>query len=336
MNRKSSIVFEYHNKIKISYLLHNDRTKPTNNSIFSTKDNYTNLSSKTSIKNFYNVLGSRIVKYEKKTKRKIQKKTIKHISSIINLNEKHTKKDLEKVVKYLEEKLDTKVIMYSIHKDEGYIDNQGKKHINYHGHIEMVGLDSNGFSIRRKIDRKFLINLQSDIAKILNMERGTSRKITKRKRLNTYEYKEHIKRQEEELKLLNDRINQLEQQNKTLEEEKQTLIDINTKLKENENKLTIQVKQYNKFLKDFRNVIKNLNKQLELYTKEDYKKISELQTIIKYNKNYKEILKLEEIKEYTNNINNLIRYFENKLKNNKHKQQLRKNINEIYESNFEM
>src|SRR5574344_1372916 len=71
----------------------------------------------------------------------------------------------------------------SMHRDEGH----HKKHShteeeqelhdllkikNYHGHIEMLGLDSQGNSIRRKLDKPMLRTIQTDVAAILGMERG--------------------------------------------------------------------------------------------------------------------------------------------------------------------
>jgi len=92
----------------------------------------------------------------------------------------------------LENKFDTKVIQYAMHRDEGHISENGDKIKNYHAHIEFMGLDSKGNSVRRKLDKKALIELQSDVASILKMQRGknyTELKEKRPKRLDTYEFK---------------------------------------------------------------------------------------------------------------------------------------------------
>jgi len=201
--RKSSITLKHFKEVQVHHFIHNSREKPTSNSIFSVENNYTNRDYKNSMKTFWKYFNERVKKYTAQTGKKLPKNTIKHISGIFNITDTTTKEQVENVIKYLEESLDTKVIQYSIHKDEGYIDEEtGEKKINYHVHFEMIGLDSNGRSVRKKIDRKYLINLQTKVSEILGMERGESVKKTHRKRLDTYEYKRHKKLEEETIKHL--------------------------------------------------------------------------------------------------------------------------------------
>lgn len=297
---KSSIVLEYHNEIAVGYFYHNSREKPTVNSIFKDAKNYTNVDAQTAVKKFYNILGRRIVNYEKSTGKKMQKKTIKHISAIVNLNAEHTAADIKKLIKYLEKEFDTKVIQYSIHRDEGHINENGEKIHNYHCHLEMIGIDSQGKSIRRKFTRQTLINLQTAVAKILNMERGQSVKKTKRKRLNTYEYKEAMKLKNEEVQELK---KQLKNNKKIIKKLKAENVQLKQKLKLTDE----QKKAAIKLLKDLRNDIKNINKAVQLYTAEDYKKITAIQKALRNNN-------VEEIKELKSSINKLIKYFKSKLK----------------------
>ena len=79
-----------------------------------------------------------------------------------------------------------------MHRDEGHISENGEKIKNYHAHIEFMGLDSKGNSVRRKLDKKSLIELQSQTAKLLKMERGKNYTLLQEKRpkrLDTYEFK---------------------------------------------------------------------------------------------------------------------------------------------------
>jgi chromosome segregation ATPase len=260
--RKSSIHFEHNKDVKVGYFFHNDRSKPTQNSIFSTEKNYYNVSGKEATDLFFNELRKRELAYTKRTGRKLHKNTIRHISAIVNLDKHHTKNDVEKVVKYLEELLDTKIVQYSLHFDEGWVDENGNKNVNYHAHLELLGLDSQGKSVRKKLDRKTLIKIQDDIAKILGMERGinyTKERKKRPKRLDTYEYKEYAKRKHEEVKKLQKQLELKDLTNKQL-------------LKE---------------ISELRKQLIEKNKQLEqkgqekIYTAEDYKALSQLKKELK-------------------------------------------------------
>jgi len=291
--RKSSITLKHFKEVQVHHFLHNSREKPTSNSIFDTKNNYTNRSYKESIKTFWKELNKRIKKYTERTGKKLPKNTIKHISGIFNIDENTTMDQIKKVIEYLEKSLDTKVIQYSIHKDEGHIDpDTGEKKINYHVHVEMLGLDSEGRSVRKKIDRKYLINLQTEVSKILGMERGESVKKTRRKRLDTYEYKKHKKLEDETIKQLKQQIKELKKENEKLKLE-------NTELKE-------EVKEKKNKLKKIREILILINKKIQLYTKEDYKELSNIKKQLK-NVDSKLLSSID------NSIDELVDYYINKL-----------------------
>jgi len=291
--RKSSIHFEHNKEVKVGYFYHNSREKPTANSIFSTQNNYCNIDGKTAMENFFNELKKRELEYTKRTGKKLHKNTIRHISAIVNLEEHHTKEDIEKVIKYLENLLDTKVIQYSIHKDEGHIDEETKQPVvNYHAHLELIGLDSKGNSIRRKLDRKTLIKIQENISKILNMQRGinyTKERKKRLKRLNTYEYKEYARRKTLELK-------PVLQENKRLKKENEELKLFKKQLEKEISELRKKMIEYNKMLE-------NQNKEKE-FTQEDYKYLSKLKKDINAN-NLKEIY--EKLENYTKQVNERIK-----------------------------
>lgn len=195
--RKSSIHFAPVPAGKTAhYLRHNDRTDPTRNSIFDKSKNFYSAPADAALALYEKEISRRKREYRKRTGKKLPSHTKLHISAVVNLDEKHTADDLAKVVNYLERELGTKVFQYAIHRDEGWRDEAGKPHINYHGHIEMMGLDDEGRSVRRKLDRKTLIQIQDEVASILNMPRGicyAREKKPRPKRLDTYEYKRFIK-----------------------------------------------------------------------------------------------------------------------------------------------
>lgn len=170
---------------KVGFFSHNSREKTTANAIFNDEENFCSCGFDEAVKIFRDELKTRTKAYIKNhpTRAKLHAKTITHLSAIVNFNKEHTPDDIKKVCDYLEKTLDTKVIQYSMHRDEGHIIEDDLKDIhdainidiaikNYHAHIEFMGLDSTGASIRRKLDRPFLKQLQTDVAKILNMQRG--------------------------------------------------------------------------------------------------------------------------------------------------------------------
>ena len=309
--RKSGITLQYHKNVAIGYFLHNSREKPTANSIFKEEKNIVNVNGKKAMINFFNELKRREKKYIERTGKNLQKNAIKHISAIVNLDHFHTEEDLKKLIEWLEKELGTKVIQYAIHRDEGHIDKiTGEKKINYHAHLEMLALDEDGYSIRRKISPSFLRKLQTEVAKILNMPRGESIKKTKRKRLDTYEYKEAMKLKEKETLKLRNEIEQLKKEKEQLENEVNNLKE-EKKILEKENlDLKNEIKTRREKLKMIREILIKINKQLELFNKQDYKK---MQSVRQQLKELKTNANSKLINEIDNNINNLINEYLNIL-----------------------
>lgn len=258
MQRKSSI---HISKGELSYCFHNTRQKQTSNSIFSTDNNIYDTDALKAIEIYRTELDKREQAYTSRTGRKLHKNTITHLSAIVNLNETHSLDDVKKVAEYLEKTLGTKVFQIAIHRDEGYIDEDTKeKHINYHAHLELLGLDEKGNSVRRKFSRSYLISLQSEVAKILNMDRGinyTKEKKKRPKRLDTYEYKEHAKRKAQKLQ-------PILKENKQLKKE-------NEKLKLSKKDLEKQISSLRKQMIEF-----NKNREVKEFTREDYQYLSKL------------------------------------------------------------
>jgi hypothetical protein len=176
------------------YFAHNSRESKTVNAIFSDEENYCSCTNAKAFETYKKELSSRTNAYleNNPTRKKLHEKTITHLSAIVNFNKEHTPDDIKKVCDYLEKTFDTKVIQFAMHRDEGHINESGEKVKNYHAHIEFVGLDSKGNSVRRKLDKKALIELQSQTAKLLKMERGKNYTLLQEKRpkrLDTYEFK---------------------------------------------------------------------------------------------------------------------------------------------------
>jgi len=204
---KSSIHIKRGN---IGFILHSVRANKSNSVVFVDEPNEYLYAKEKALKLFRDELKKREIAYTKRTGKKLPKNTATLLSAVVNLEQKHTLKDLEPIINYLEKQLDVKVVSAAIHRDEGKLVNKetgmeyysgedfilnedgrlywvDKNHNitepvdldkfeikkNYHAHLEFTGLDSNGVAVKRnKLNKYFLSNLQTFVADILKMERG--------------------------------------------------------------------------------------------------------------------------------------------------------------------
>ena len=110
-------------------------------------------------------------------------------SAVINLKPNSTIEDVKKAVKYIEKKTGFKCYEYALHADEGYVDENGVVHINYHAHLEFVTLDlATGINLQRKLTPAKLRELQTGVADVLQMERGEDKRISGRQRIEPRQY----------------------------------------------------------------------------------------------------------------------------------------------------
>ena len=184
---------------------HLDRTRPTRNTIFHSPDAVICDRSGQEAKILYKRLfEQRKAIYERNTGQKLQKNTVPLISFVLNIKDTTTMEDIERFAKKIEEEFDTVCLQKAIHRDEGHIDPlTGQEKINHHAHLLFLGLNSEGKSIKRQINKRSVKKKMQDwAAEILQMQRGEERKKTKRKRLNTYEYKEAMKLKNKEIQKL--------------------------------------------------------------------------------------------------------------------------------------
>jgi hypothetical protein len=203
------------------YFAHNDREKKTVNTIFNDEKNEYSCSSLEAITMYRAELSKRSIAYTNRTKQSLQKNAVTHRSAILNLHQHHTIEDLEPIIKKIEKDLDTKVLQVAIHRDEGHVEN-GEQIKNYHAHIEIMGLDTTGTSLAqhqhkntkkrttknkfkttraKRLDSKYYRELQTFVADTLNMERGKVG--SDAKRLDTYEYKAYMQKDNQTVTALN-------------------------------------------------------------------------------------------------------------------------------------
>jgi len=260
------------------YFAHNSREQETVNSIFKDEPNFCSCSKDEAFKIHKTELETRTQAYlaNHPTRKKLHAKTATHLSAIVNFNKEHTPQDIKRVCDYLEERFDTKIIQYSMHRDEGWEDN-GVPVKNYHAHIEFMGLDSKGNSIKRQLKRKELIELQTTVANLLGMKRGTNYTAEQKprpKRLDTHEYKAkakavHEAKQEYNFREMQKRITTLEH---LTTEQKKDLHRLNTQVKNK--KATIEeLEQKILGLESTVNGLESKNKHLEEELHQKQKKI---------------------------------------------------------------
>ena len=219
---------------KASTLIHNDRSIPTANAIFDDEVNEYNISAVQALQKYDRLLQKRIEAYTMRTGQKLNKKTITHLSAIVNIKKITTMKELRRLAIRLEILYDTRVFQIAIHRDEGHV-KDGKNIKNYHAHLEMLGLDRDGYSVRRKLTRSSLSKLQDIVAEILKMQRGINYAIEKKKRpkrLGTYAYKRAMEIKEEAVNTVKKELQIIvEQKEKRIEELIEKLHEENAQLK---------------------------------------------------------------------------------------------------------
>lgn len=314
-------------------ILHNARENYSKSVVFTDEKNELWNDSKTAFKLFRDELEIRTKAYTERTGQKLHKTTSTMISGVVNLEQKHTLKDMEKIKDYLEKEFDTKVIQMSVHRDEGklinkenedlklvsgkdfflnakdnelYFDSKFTKKINmdewkieknYHGHFEMLGLDTQGKTLRKKMNIVKLSKLQDFTAQSLGMERTLSNVIqnekgkfqrkstTNKKRLDTHEFKEAKKIENETKKDLvseKELKKQIQELKKELQEEKAKrpdyakLEDMNKLLLERVKEKTLTITNFEIEITKYKKNREDLKKQIDTLTvkNEDLKSLT--------------------------------------------------------------
>lgn len=361
-----------------SAIIHNSRDYYSKSVVFFDEENELWNDSKTAYKIYKEELAKRTLAYTKRTKQKLQKTAVTHLSAVINLEQHHTLKDLEKIKDELEKIFDTKVFQMAIHRDEGKIKHKktgeylvsgidffynpdDKKYYtkkdkniysnelninefviqkNYHAHIEMMGLDSQGQAIRQKMNMYKLSQLQDFTAETLKMQRGNNnvevvkengvekvkRKTTRnKKRLDTHPYKASKKVENELKKILKKEIGKkvyedIERANKEIIQANENI----SKSNEDKKKLKEELAELKKANNQFRAELKEYEAERAEYKKQEELN-KQLQEDLKANK-----IELDEALEQIENLKKDI--FENK----KLKEKVAELENVIQEKNEEL
>ncbi|WP_281769813.1 hypothetical protein, partial [Helicobacter ailurogastricus] len=112
-------------------------------------------------------------------------------SAVVNIKETTTMQELEILADHFKAKYGFQCYQIAIHRDEGHVDTEGKEQINHHAHMEFVTLDENtGKSLfRGKLQKpRALGQMQTEVATILDMQRGIAKRISGTKRIEPRAY----------------------------------------------------------------------------------------------------------------------------------------------------
>ncbi len=209
-------------------------------------------------------LKERIIENAKETyliafKQKLKSKSYQW-SLVVNIKTNTTMSDLEKLAEHFEIKYGFQCYQIAIHRDEGYMDENNQPHTNHHAHMEFVTLNKeNGKNMWRQINQVKLRQIQTEIAQILGMERGTDKRVSGIERIEPRKYAQmknkERKERSKDAKLIDELTNSmselnahattLKQELETKKKEISTLKDTNLEQKEQENE---NLKQENKKL----------------------------------------------------------------------------------------
>ncbi|WP_199764941.1 GumC domain-containing protein [Helicobacter felis] len=224
-------------------VFHNDRSTPLNYLLPKERQLYTicNRSGLEAQALKQEMIDKAISAYIQRVGQKFQAKTYVY-SAVVNLTPTHTMQDLEKLATHFKNKYGIQCYQIAIHRDEGHIDELGNTHINHHAHMEFVTLDENtGKNNFKRVPSLMLKQIQTEVATILDMQRGIYKRISKVKRIEPRAYaqimeQEKTRRKElerahkEQLESLQANTENQQTELQALQQEKTTLEQTNTAL----------------------------------------------------------------------------------------------------------
>lgn len=161
---------------------HNDRTKSPEYLINDDFQVNRNWREATILKN--EMISQARQKYTERTGQKFQSKSYEW-SAVCNIKPNTTMEDLEKLAQHFQDKYKLQCYQIAIHRDEGNPDKPNDPlEINQHAHFEFITLDKEtGRNAFRDIKHNTLRQIQTEVAKILGMERGQDKRLSKAKRI---------------------------------------------------------------------------------------------------------------------------------------------------------
>lgn len=184
---------------------HNDRTLAPNYLIDKEKGVECNRNAEQARALKNQIIKEAIQKYTENTRQKFQAKSFEW-SAVVNIKPETTMQDLENLAKHFNDKYGFQCYQIAIHRDEGHKNTKGEIEINQHAHMEFITLDKEtgkqNFKMR-DFSKQKMREIQTEVAEILQMERGKDKRLTGAKRIEPRKYaqlKEQEKQNFKELK----------------------------------------------------------------------------------------------------------------------------------------
>ncbi|EPH1695371.1 hypothetical protein RG113_003733, partial [Acinetobacter baumannii] len=207
---------------------HNDRTLAPNYLIDKEKGAECNRNAEQARALKNQIIKEAIQKYTENTRQKFQAKSFEW-SAVVNIKPETTMQDLENLAKHFNDKYGFQCYQIAIHRDEGHKNTQGEIEINQHAHMEFITLDKEtgkqNFKMR-DFSRQKMREIQTEVAEILQMERGKDKRLTGAKRIEPRKY---AQLKEQEKKVVKEATQDL---NKQLEKKEQNLEAVKLSKKE--------------------------------------------------------------------------------------------------------
>lgn len=176
---------------------HNDRTLAPNYLIDKEKGAECNRNAEKARELKNQIINEAKETYQNKVKQKFQAKSFEW-SAVVNIKPDTTMQDLENLAKHFNDKYGFQCYQIAIHRDEGHKNTQGEIEINQHAHMEFITLDKEtgkqNFKMR-DFSRQKMREIQTEVAEILQMERGKDKRLTGAKRIEPRKYAQ-LKEQE--------------------------------------------------------------------------------------------------------------------------------------------
>lgn len=176
---------------------HNDRTLAPNYLIDKEKGAECNRNAEKARELKNQIINEAKETYQNQVKQKFQAKSFEW-SAVVNIKPGTTMQDLENLAKHFNDKYGFQCYQIAIHRDEGHKDENGEKQINQHAHMEFITLDretgKQNFKMR-DFSKQKMREIQTEVAEILQMERGKDKRLTGTKRIEPRKYAQ-LKEQE--------------------------------------------------------------------------------------------------------------------------------------------
>ena len=199
---------------------HNDRTLAPNYLIDKEKGVECNRNAEQARALKNQIIKEAIQKYTENTRQKFQAKSFEW-SAVVNIKPDTTMQDLENLAKHFNDKYGFQCYQIAIHRDEGHKNTKGEIEINQHAHMEFITLDKEtgkqNFKMR-DFSKQKMREIQTEVAEILQMERGKDKRLTEAKRIEPRKYAQ-LKEQEKKVvkEATQDLKKQLEKKEQNLE-----------------------------------------------------------------------------------------------------------------------